>query len=84
MQDHGRTSNLNNLKLRNTYKRYFIWGSKEKPGFKISKPRKPLKHSKSFKLNLEKASNKRILKIFTIVFILFVFYIIINYFIVKM
>jgi len=81
MQDFGRISTKNNLSLRNTYKRYFIWGSKEKPGFKNNLPKNPKKISYALKIKLEKASYKRITKIILIVCIFLSVITLVGYFV---
>ncbi len=66
--------NKQNLKLRNFYKRYFIWGSKEKPGIDLEKRYPPYRYTSGFDKKLLKASSKRNRKI---LFVLFIFLILI-------
>jgi len=82
--DFANKSNENNRKLRNTYKRYFIWGSKEKPGFGlgIKKPKKD--YSIGFKTRLEKANSTRLLKKAAVLLLFFTIVLIVGYIVFKM
>ncbi|HHH53287.1 MAG TPA: hypothetical protein ENK91_10335 [Bacteroidetes bacterium] len=56
-------TNKQNLKLRSFYRRYFVWGSKEKPGFDLDKRLPSTKTSSQLKKSLELASSKRRLNV---------------------
>ena len=61
--DYMRIANLNNLKLRNTYRRVFKWRNKNKLGFNGKLKVLSKKESLLLKLRLKKATDKRLLKI---------------------
>ena len=72
--------NERNLKLRNFYKRYFIWGSKDKPGIELNKKLKTIERLKTIenspksKRRLERANKRRIYKIILISLIFLLVY----------
>jgi len=82
--DYAQKSGENNSKLRQTYRRYFVWGSKETPGFnkKLRKPK--ITNSIGFKTRIEKANNLRLLKNAGIVLIFFSFIVLVGYLVWKM
>jgi len=52
-------TNKQNLKLRNFYRRYFVWGSKEKPGLDLEKRRAAVENSLGFRKRIKQAKVKR-------------------------
>jgi len=82
--DYAQKSGENNSKLRQTYRRYFVWGSKETPGFnkKLRKPK--INYSVGFKTRIEKANNLRLLKKVGIVLIFFSLVVLVGYWVWKM
>ena len=71
--DYSKT-NEQNLKLRNFYRRYFVWGSKEKPGLDLEKRRPAVKYSPKFikKLKLAKGKQNRNILFTLLIFLILV------------
>ena len=67
-------TNEQNLKLRNFYRRYFVWGSKEKPGLDLEKRRPAVEYSSEFRkdLNRAKLKRKRIVILTLLIFLILV------------
>jgi len=82
--DFANKSNKNNLKLRKTYKRYFIWGSKEKPGFGSGIKKPKIDYSIGFKTRLEKANSMRLLKKAAVLLLYFIIVLVVGYIVFKM
>ncbi|HEB61801.1 MAG TPA: hypothetical protein ENI82_01495 [Bacteroidetes bacterium] len=76
-------TNEQNLKLRNFYRRYFVWGSKEKPGIDLEKRRPAVENSPEFKKHIKQAKTKRKRNVILTLLVFLVLVIIVAIFVVS-
>lgn len=84
LSDSANKTNENNLKLRNSYRRYFIWGSKETPGFNKNLKKPKRNFSFGLKSKLEKANNIKLEKIVLTLLIFLTIVFVITYLVWKL